>query len=150
MDLNTPLQPGHFSTITTTPHPRDPMPLGFQSHLQFNSAHQQPPLQNPAPNEQLYDSKEGDLELQLDEIMLKLREKEILRKLSKSQKLKRIAAVANMDSVKDLGSSGVELDDFDQKDLELELDETRLKLREKEILRELNKLREPKRTAAAT
>lgn len=80
--------------------------------------------------------------------MLKLREKEILRKLNKSQKSKRIAAIANMDSVEDLGSSGAKLDDFDQKDLELELDETRLKLREKEILRELNKLREPKRTAA--
>jgi len=80
--------------------------------------------------------------------MLKLREKEILRKLNKSQKSKRIAAIAGMDSVEDLGSSGAELDDFDQKDLELELDETRLKLREKEILRELNKLREPKRTAA--
>ena len=80
--------------------------------------------------------------------MLKLREKEILRKLNKSQKSKRIAAIANMDSVEDLGSSGAELDDFDQKDLELELDETRLKLREKEILRELKRLWEPKRTAA--
>ena len=103
------------------------MPPSFQSHRQFNSAHQQPPLQNPALNEQFHDSKEGDLELQLDEIMLKLREKEILRKLNKSQKSKRIAAIANMDSVEDLGSSGAELDDFDQKDLELELDETRLK-----------------------
>ena len=124
------------------------MPPGFQSHFQFNSAHKQPPLQNPAPNEQLHDCKEKDLELQLDGIRLELREKEILQKLNKSQKSKRIAAIANMDSVEDLGSSGAGLDDFDQKDLELELDETRLKLREKEILRELNKLREPKRTAA--
>lgn len=148
MNLNTPFQPGHSSTITTTPHPRDPTPPGFQSHLQFNSAHQQPPLRNPAPNEQLHNSKEGDLELQLDEIKLELREKEILRKLNKSQKSKRIAAIANMDSIEDLGFSRAELDDFDQKDLELELDETRLKLREKEVLRELNKLREPKRTVA--
>ena len=148
MNLNTPLQHGHSSTITTTPHPRDPTPPGFQSHLQFNSAHQQPLLRNPALNEQLYNSKEGDLELQLDEIMLKLREKEILRKLNKSQKSKRIAAIANIGLIEDLGSSRAELDDFDQKDLELELDETRLKLREKDILRELNKLREPKRTVA--
>ena len=148
MDLNTPFQPGHYSTITTTPHRRDPMPPAFQSHLQFNSVHQQPPLQNLAPNEQLHDFKEEDLELQLDEIRLKLREKEILRKLNKSQKSKRIAAIANMDSVEDLGSSGAGLDDFDQKDLELELDETRLKLREKEFLRESYKLRELKRTAA--
>ena len=111
-------------------------------------AHQQPPLQNPALNEQLHNSKEKDLKLQLDEIRLKLREKYILRKLNKSQKPKRIAAIANMGSVEDLGSSRAWLDDFDQKDLELELDETRLTLCEKEILRELNKLREPKRTAA--
>ena len=123
------------------------MPPAFQSHLQFNSAHQELPLQNPAPNEQLHDFKEKDLELQLDGIRLELREKEILRKLNKSQKSKRIAAIANMNSVEDLGSSGAGLDDFDQKDLELELDETRLKLREKDILQELNKLRELKRTA---
>ena len=123
------------------------MPPAFQSHFQFNSAHQQPPLQNPAPNEQLHDFKEKDLELQLDGIRLELREKEILRKLNKSQKSKRIAVIAHMDSVEDLGSSGAGLDDFDQKDLELELDETRLKLHEKDILQELNKLRELKRTA---
>lgn len=96
----------------------------------------------------MHDLKEKDLELQLDGIRLELLEKEILRKLNKSQKSKRIVAIANMDSVEDLGSSGAGLDDFDQKDLELELNETRLKLREKEILRELNRLREPKRTAA--